>query len=87
MQHSVGHEVIEEQLFELARTVRFGTLSLEARSLAKKLLSEGYERDSLLDAYESAANHLYADDLDDQAEELLEVMTELEGWCSPHARL
>lgn len=85
--HSVGHEAIEEQLFELAHNARFGALSLEARSLTKKLLSEGYERDSLLDAYESAANHLYAEDFEDQADELLEVMAELEGWCSPHARL
>ncbi len=84
---SVGHEAIEKKLLELAHTVQFGTLSLEARSLTKALLSEGYERDYLLDAYESAVVYLYGEDLDDQADELLELMAELEGWCSPPARL
>lgn len=87
MYQSVGHEAIEQRLLDLAHNVKFGTLSLEARVLTKSLLSEGHKRDELLDAYESVVSRLYDDDLEDQADELLEVMAELEGWCSPSARL
>lgn len=85
---SVGHpEAIEDQLLELAQTTEYGTLSLQARSLTKELLAEGYDRARLLDAYELAINRLYEENHDESAEELLEVMAELEGWCSPQARL
>lgn len=85
---SVGHHnTIEDQLFELAEAAAYGALSLEARDLTKKLLAEGHDRARLLDAYEIAITRLYEEDLDEQAEELLEVMAELEGRCSPHARL
>ena len=85
---SVGHpEAIEDRLLELAHTVEYGTLSLQARSLTKELLAEGHDRARLLDAYELAITRLYDEDLDEAAEELLEIMAELEGRCSPHARL
>lgn len=85
---SVGHpEAIEDRLLELTQTAEYGTLSLQARSLTRKLLAEGHDRDRLLDAYEAAVTRLYEEDLDEAAEELLEVMAELEGRCSPHARL
>ena len=85
---SVGHnDAIEDELFNFAKTAEFEALSSEVRSLTKELLAEGYNRTRLLDAYELAISCLYGEDLDEQADELLEVMTELEGWCSPRAQL
>lgn len=85
---SVGRpEAIEDRLLDLAHTAGYGTLSLQTHSLTKELLAESNDRDRLLDAYEIAVSRLYEEDLDRAAEELLEVMAELEGRCSPQARL
>lgn len=81
------HDAIEDKLLGLAGTARYKTLSSRARGLTKELLSEGHDRTRLLDAYEVAITRLYEEDLDEPAEELLEVMAEVEGRCSPHARL
>lgn len=84
----VGHYSIEKQLIELAHTGEmFGELTSEARRLTKEYLAEGHDRDKLIGTYKSVIGTLYSEDLDEQAEELLEVMAELEGFCSPHARL
>ena len=86
---NTGHHSIEEELLELAGSdERFGLLAAEARYRAKKYLaSEEYSRDELLESYKSVIKTLYREERDDQAEELLEVMAELEGFCSPQARI
>jgi hypothetical protein len=85
---SHDHHPIEEELLELAGDEeQLGTLAQEARTLTKEHLAEGQDRDELIGAFKSVIGTLYGEDLDDAAEELLEVMAELEGFCSPHARL
>ena len=84
---SVGHHPIEDELLELAGTEELGTLASDARELTKEYLAEGAERDQLLNSYKSVIGRLYGEGLDEPAEELLEVMAELEGFCSPQARL
>lgn len=84
----ISHHPFETQLLELAGTGEmFGQLASEARVLTKEFLAQNHERAELLDAYESVVGLLYEEGRDEQAEELLEVMAELEGFCSPHARL
>lgn len=86
---NVGHHSIEEELLKLAGADdRFGLLAAEARLRAKQYLaSEEYSRGELIESYKSVIKTLYREDRDEQAEELLEVMAELEGFCSPHARI
>ena len=84
----VDHHPIENELFDLAHADELlGTLAHEARNLAKEYLAEEHDRDELIEAFKSVIGTLYSEDLDEPAEELLEVMAELEGFCSPHARL
>lgn len=83
----VGRHSLEEDLLYLVENEQLGTLASEARVMTKEYLAEGYGREELLDSYESVVGRLYDEGLDEQAEELLEVMAELEGFCSPHARL
>ena len=83
----IGHNPIEAKLLGLAESEELGTLASEARSLTKKALAEANEHSELLNSYKSVVGRLYEEGSDAQAEELLEVMAELEGFCSPHARL
>lgn len=83
---SVGDHPIKDELLELANTEKLGTLASDARDLTKEYLAEGTDRDQLLASYKSVIGRLYGEGLDEPAEELLEVMAELEGFCSPHAR-
>ena len=82
-----GRDSLQRDLIYLVENEELGTLASEARTTTKEYLAEGYEREELLGVYKSVIGELYSKDLDEQAEELLEVMAELEGFCSPHARL
>lgn len=83
----IGHHPLADELLELVNTEELGMLASKARGRTKEFLAEGSDRGELLDTYESVIEYLYDQDLDEQAEELLEVMAELEGFCSPQARL
>ena len=85
---TVGHRDIISEVLDLSQSARPGAFSLELRQLSRSLLAEQHTRDELLDAYEQAALILLHDtDREEQGDEVLEVMAELEGWCSPSARL
>ncbi len=84
---TVGHRDITSAVLDLSESARPGAFSLELRQLSRTLLAEQHTTDELLDAYEQAALILRDTDREEQEDEVLEVMAELEGWCSPSARL
>ena len=84
---TVGHRDITSEVLDLSKSARPGAFSLELRQLSRSLLAEQHTRDELLDAYEQAAYILRDTEHEEQEDEVLEVMAELEGWCSPSARL
>jgi len=84
---TVGHRDITTEVLDLSKSARAGAFSLELRELARSRLAEEYTREELLDAFEEAALALRKDEREEEEDEVLEVMVELEGWCSPSARL
>jgi hypothetical protein len=65
-----------------------GALSLELRELSRMLLSEGFTREELLDAYtQIVLRFREAGDAEELEDDLLEVMADLEGWGAPHAQI
>ena len=83
---TVGHEDIVERIITTAREARPGEFYVKLREATHEFLAAKYTRGELIDLYEEAVAVLDGLDLEEQQEDLLEVMAELEGWCSPHAR-
>jgi hypothetical protein len=80
------YQNIETAVRDLEDSSRPGTFYMGLRKLTLSLLSEGYSREELLDAYAQIAREL--SEVDEESEDdVLEVMAELEGWCAPHAQL
>jgi hypothetical protein len=78
---------IEGRVAQLLDSAPPGALSLELRELSRALLSNGYTRKDLLDAYAHIALGLREAGREEQEDDLLEAMADLEGWCSPHAQI
>ncbi len=76
-------ELVEARLNEALP----GALSLELRKLSRDLLSEGFTREELLDAYARIALRLRRAGYEEHEDDILEVMADLEGWGSPHAQI
>ncbi len=76
-------ELVEARLNEAPA----GALSLELRELSRTLLSEGFTRAELLDAYAQVALERREAGEEELEDEILEVMADLEGWCSPNTQI
>lgn len=87
MMEITRHQEIEQQVIELSKISRSGAFYPDARELAESLLEDGFTHEQLLDAFEHVRGDLRALNRADQEDELLEVMDDLEGWCSPHSQL
>lgn len=87
MVETARYQDVETQLRELADTAPRGAFVFETRKLSRELLSHGYTRDELLEAYELFRKELQRKGREDQEDELLDVMDQLDGWSSPRAKI
>ncbi|MBD0327886.1 MAG: hypothetical protein ICV68_15750 [Pyrinomonadaceae bacterium] len=76
-------ELVEARLNEALP----GALSLELRELSRELLSDGFTREELLDAYARIALKLRRAGYEEYEDDILEVMADLEGWGPPYAQI
>ena len=81
------HRDVEAQLAKLSSDAPPGTFFLRVSELARELLKGGFEREELLKIFEHVRPHLRKMGRGEQEDELLDVMDQLDGWCSPHVRL
>jgi hypothetical protein len=87
MMELTRHQDVETRLAELSSEAPPGTFSLQVRELTRELLEGGFEREELLEIFEHFRSDLREMEREEQEDELLDVMDQLDGWCSPHTRL
>ena len=81
------HHDVEQRLSELVTSTPPARLMFPLRDVARDALAQGYEKDALIEDFESVRARL--DDQGDEEREdaVMEVMDFLYGWCSTHMKL
>ncbi|MGC8642322.1 MAG: hypothetical protein ACP5XB_20870 [Isosphaeraceae bacterium] len=59
----------------------------QLRSLAARMLHEGYARTAVVEHFEEARQRLRQADREAEEDVVMDVMDCLVGWCSPHMKL
>lgn len=83
----ITHYDVERQLSELISETPPAALMFPLRDVAQKALAQGYEKDALIEDFESVRARLDERGEEEREDAVMEVMDFLYGWCSPHMKL
>jgi hypothetical protein len=81
----IGKLMMVDKPFEDALRSREPLAAL--RSVAMGFLSEGHEKEAILQRFENVRQALRQADRKREEDLVMEVMDQLVGWCSPHMKL
>lgn len=87
MTEKVRHYDIEKMIEGYVQESPPGAFMLNLRGLSQTLIEEGFSREELIEVYEHFRESLQERELEDLEDELLDVMSQLEGYCAPHVAL
>lgn len=86
MEYTTHHDV-EQRLSELVSSTPPARLMFPLRDVARDALAQGYEKDALIEDFESMRARLDEQGEEEREDAVMEVMDFLYGWCSPHMKL
>ena len=86
MEYTTHHDV-EQRLSELVSSTPPARLMFPLRDVARDALAQGYEKDALIEDFESLRARLDEQGEEEREDAVMEVMDFLYGWCSPHMKL
>lgn len=81
------HHDVEQRLSELVAETPPPLLMFPLRKVASEALAQGYDRDALLEDFESVRARLDERGEEEREDAVMEVMDFLHGWCSPYMKL
>jgi hypothetical protein len=86
MEYTTSHGV-EQRLSELVSSTPPPRLMFPLRDVARDALAQGYEKDALIEDFESVRARLDEQGEEEREDAVMEVMEFLYGWCSPHMKV
>jgi len=87
MMEYTTHNDVEQRLSELVRSTPTARLMFPLRDVARDALAQGYEKDALIEDFESVRAQLDEQGDEEREDAVMEVMDFLYGWCSTHMKL
>ena len=87
MMEYTTHYDVEQRISELIAETPPLNLMFPLRDVASEALAQGYDRDVLLEDFESVRARLDEEGEEEREDAVMEVMDFLYGWCSPHMKL
>lgn len=81
------HHDLERRISELVSETPPLNLMFPLRNVASEALAQGYDKDVLLEDFESVRARLDDEGEEELEDAVMEVMDFLYGWCSPHMKL
>lgn len=85
MKYTTHHDV-EQRISELVSSTPPARLMFPLRDVARDALAQGYEKDALIEDFESVRVRLDEQGEEEREDAVMEVMDFLYGWCSPHMK-
>ena len=86
MEYTTHHDV-NQRLSELVTSTPPARLMFPLRDVARDALAQGYEKDALIEDFESVRAQLDEQGDEEREDAVMEVMEFLYGWCSPHMKV